>query len=106
MSNVCGCAQCVINARVRQECKYNSFIVLLNFILAMGFLKKISDETRALVRFLGMEKKYSIREIAKKSKISTVARYLKTPNETRHGSTAKAQIWGDPKRYQFVMSDI
>ena len=39
---------------------------------------KISDETRALVKFLSIEKKYSIRQIAKKAKISksTVARYL------------------------------
>ena len=98
LSNVCGCAPCVINARVCHAYKYNSLIVLLNFILAMGFLKKISDETRALVRFLGMEKKYSIREIAKKAKVSksTVARYLKTPNETRQKYSKGANM-GRPK---------
>jgi transposase len=50
----------------------------------MVFSGKISDETRALVRFLGMEQKYSIREIAKKAKVSksTVARYLRTPKHT------------------------
>ncbi len=50
----------------------------------MVFSGKISDETRALVRFLGMEEKYSIREIAKKAKVSksTVARYLRTPKHT------------------------
>ena len=43
------------------------------------FVQKISDETRALVRFLKMENKYSLREIAKKVKISksSVARCLK-----------------------------
>jgi transposase len=64
----------------------------------MVFLKKISDETQALVRFLGMEKKYSIREIAKKAKVSksTVARYLKTPNETRQKYSKGANM-GQPK---------
>ena len=44
---------------------------------------KISDETRALVKFLSMEKKCSIRQIAKKAKISksTVARYLNPPKK-------------------------
>ena len=42
---------------------------------------KITDEMRALVKFLSMEKKYSIWQIAKKAKISksTVARFLNTP---------------------------
>ena len=94
LSNVCECAPCVINARVCHAYKCNSLIVLLNFILAMGFLKKISDETRAL----GYGKKYSIREIAKKAKVSksTVARYLKTPNETRQKYSKGANM-GRPK---------
>jgi transposase len=63
----------------------NLFDNLAELYSRYGVLKKISDETLAFVRFLCMEKKYSIREIAKKAKVSksTVARYLKTPNETR-----------------------
>ena len=51
----------------------------------MVFVRPISDETRALVRFLKMENKYSLGEIAKKVKISksSVARCLKTPTITR-----------------------
>ena len=52
---------------------------------------KISDETRALVKFLSMEKKYSIRQIAKKAKISksTVARYL---NPSKKASKKDKQL--------------
>ena len=59
---------------------------------------KISDETRALVKFLSMEKKYSIRQIAKKAKISksTVARYL---NPSKKASKKDKQLTntGRPK---------
>ena len=68
LSNVCECAPCVINSRVCHAYKCNSLIVLLNFILAMGFLKKISDETRALVRFLGMEKNIRSAKLRKRLK--------------------------------------
>ena len=58
---------------------------------------KIS-ETRALVKFLSMEKKYSIRQIAKKAKISksTVARYL---NPSKKASKKNKQLTntGRPK---------
>ena len=48
--------------------------------MTMVFLRKISEETQALVKFLSIEKKYSISEIAKKVKIlkSTVGRYLRS----------------------------
>ena len=64
----------------------------------MVFLRRISDETRALVKFLHMEKKYSIREIALRAKISksSVARYLKESNEPR-GKQDKKSNMGRPK---------
>ena len=64
----------------------------------MVFVRQISDETRALVRFLKMENKYSLREIAKKVKISksSVARCLKTPMITRKNKR-KTNI-GRPKK--------
>ena len=51
----------------------------------MVFVRQISDKIRALVWFLKMGIKYSLREIAKKVKISksSAARCLKTPNITR-----------------------
>ena len=60
----------------------------------MVFVRKICDETRALVRFLKMENKCSLREIAKKVKISksSVARCLKTPDKTRKNKNNKNKI--------------
>ena len=67
----------------------------------MVFVRKISDETRALVRFLKMENKYSLGEIAKKVKISksSVARCLKTPEKTRKNKKkTKLTNIGRPKK--------
>ena len=59
---------------------------------------KISDETRALVKFLSMEKKNSIRQIVKKAKNSksTVTRYL---NPSKKASKKDKQLTntGQPK---------
>ena len=64
----------------------------------MVFLRRISDETRALVKFLHMEKKYSIREIALRAKISksSVARYLKESNQPCWKQDKKSNM-GRPK---------
>ena len=74
----------------------------------MVFLRRISDETRALVKFLHMEKKYSIREIALRAKISksSVARYLKESNQQLVGSKTRNQIWDDRKYYPLVMLGV
>ena len=67
------------------------------------FVRQISDETRALVRFLKMENKYSLREIAKKVKISKssvqVAQCLKTRVRIR-----EKQILDDQKSSKFVIA--
>ena len=65
----------------------------------MVFVRQISDETQALVRFLKMENKHSLREIAKKVKISksSVARCLITPNITRKNKR-KTNI-GRPEKF-------
>ena len=65
----------------------------------MVFVRHISDETRALIRFLKMENKYSLPEITKKVKISksSAARCLKTPNITRKNKRT-ANV-GRPKRF-------
>ena len=64
----------------------------------MVFLRRISDETQALVKFLHMEKKYSVREIALRAKISksSAARYLKESNQPR-GKQDKKSNMGRPK---------
>ena len=63
----------------------------------MVFSRKISQETRALVKFLSIEKMYSIRKIAKKVKISksTKGRYLRS--DERFDKTKKKST-GRPKK--------
>ena len=67
---------------------------------------KISDETQALVKFLSMEKKYSIRQIAKKAKISksTVAWYLNPSKKASKKDTQRPKILSarDIRQYNSV----
>ena len=66
----------------------------------MVFSRKISEETRALVKFLSIEKKYSIHEIAKKVNISksTVGRYLRS-DEIKGSIRPRTKVQGDLKSY-------
>ena len=60
----------------------------------MVFSRKISEETRGLVKFLSIEKKYSIREIAKEMKISklTVGRYLRITHRNLQAHCTKRSL--------------